>query len=595
MIKLQDYTPEIYYKQSRDFQLLGRLYDVVLNSIKTSADALYGLPKADRTMQTRILDLLSYTLGFTAKHEYSNTQLAAVCSVFPSLIKLKGSIQAIQLLGDTLLSAEGINEKFSCYAEGNTIQLFIPGALSTLTLFNDLLDYLLPAGMSCNIVRANTESVAIATEIATKVSGVHFFREGSNKRINLENTSIIPSILPNSSDKTITEMANYTRYTSRDEFIDIDTHEPYYSDAYLNPGMIGNTAILDYGKAVGLSKDPESKVYDNLIYGKAFYDIKYWLPIRTGTTPQNLDVNPSKTGQSPLDLWCKAAGVAVAPTARNVAVGFNSDTDDNIYTEMRYSAGNHTDGLNDTQYLTLELGTKIATSTLNFPNKQLLEAAYGNKAKIIGYTVTISKVINRALESEVSRKFTIYDADTAKIVKCLSGLTGDDLLPTADLTCESSYTLNLDYVSATEFSLPAVITEPIKKLSIDTTQNAKGKQLDPRLGADNLEQLAQETWLTYKPVCLTYFPVEDNTNAVTTIIPPRAEGSDDAITDAQGNPLHIRGIQESNEERIYPVYTHCWSTQTFTSLRLPQLYKSENGTIFSGRFNLIIKPIFETI
>ena len=44
MIKLQNYTPEIYYKESRDFQFIGRLYDLVLNSIKTEVDLLYYLP-----------------------------------------------------------------------------------------------------------------------------------------------------------------------------------------------------------------------------------------------------------------------------------------------------------------------------------------------------------------------------------------------------------------------------------------------------------------------------------------------------------------------------------------------------------------------
>jgi hypothetical protein len=44
MIKLQNYTPEIYYKESRDFQFIGRLFDLVLNAVKTDADLLYHIP-----------------------------------------------------------------------------------------------------------------------------------------------------------------------------------------------------------------------------------------------------------------------------------------------------------------------------------------------------------------------------------------------------------------------------------------------------------------------------------------------------------------------------------------------------------------------
>ena len=42
MIRLQDMTPSVYYDQSRDFQFIGRLFDVVLNSVKTNADMVYA-------------------------------------------------------------------------------------------------------------------------------------------------------------------------------------------------------------------------------------------------------------------------------------------------------------------------------------------------------------------------------------------------------------------------------------------------------------------------------------------------------------------------------------------------------------------------
>ena len=61
MIKLQNLTPEIYYKQSRDFQLIGRLFDIVLNYVKTNADNLYSLPIGN-DMNENLLNLLSYTL-----------------------------------------------------------------------------------------------------------------------------------------------------------------------------------------------------------------------------------------------------------------------------------------------------------------------------------------------------------------------------------------------------------------------------------------------------------------------------------------------------------------------------------------------------
>ena len=61
MIKLQDYTPEVYYRESRDFQFIGRLYDLVLNYVKTNADLIYSLPLSDNS-DNQFIDLMAMTL-----------------------------------------------------------------------------------------------------------------------------------------------------------------------------------------------------------------------------------------------------------------------------------------------------------------------------------------------------------------------------------------------------------------------------------------------------------------------------------------------------------------------------------------------------
>ena len=105
MIKLQNYTPEVYYNHSRDFQFIGRLYDIVLNSIKTNADLLYNL-RNNVNFNSKLVDLLTLTLGFKSKHQYNTKQLVALCSICPTILKNKGNIKAVQLAGQALLNAE---------------------------------------------------------------------------------------------------------------------------------------------------------------------------------------------------------------------------------------------------------------------------------------------------------------------------------------------------------------------------------------------------------------------------------------------------------------------------------------------------------
>lgn len=155
LIKFQDLTPEVYYKKSRDFQYIGRLFDLVLNNAKMNTDIISSLP-LNPDMDPRLLDLLALTLGFKSKHEYNTKQLAALCSIFPFVLRNKGSKLAIETACNALLNAEGITKGASIEVNNQTISIFLPSELSDLNLLKDLLNYILPAGMSCSLVQEAT-------------------------------------------------------------------------------------------------------------------------------------------------------------------------------------------------------------------------------------------------------------------------------------------------------------------------------------------------------------------------------------------------------------------------------------------------------
>lgn len=163
MIRLQDLTPAVYYKQSRDFQFIGRLYDLVLNYIKTNAANLYNLPSG-KNMDEQLLTLLAFTLGFKPTKKYNSKQLRAICSVLPTILQHKGSIQALVLATNALLAAEGVKQPLDYTLHPQQgITLYVAQELEDLNLFTDLLDYLLPAGLSCNIIKESQIVTAIET------------------------------------------------------------------------------------------------------------------------------------------------------------------------------------------------------------------------------------------------------------------------------------------------------------------------------------------------------------------------------------------------------------------------------------------------
>ena len=169
MIKIQNLTPQIYYNQSRDFQFIGRLYDLVLNYVKTNSDTLYYLP-LDNNVNEQTLSLLATTLGFKMRHTYDSRQLVALCSVLPKVLKYKGSLKAILIAAQAILSSNGIKQQLDYTIEENNTKLvlYVSSYLTNLNLLYDLLDYILPAGMSFAIVQELRETIDLSTEFSVE-------------------------------------------------------------------------------------------------------------------------------------------------------------------------------------------------------------------------------------------------------------------------------------------------------------------------------------------------------------------------------------------------------------------------------------------
>lgn len=157
MIKLQDLTPDVYYEHSRDFQLIGRLFDLVLNSVKTEADLLFNLPLSENSPNA-LLELLSYTFGLQLRpSKYTDEQLRAICSIAPTLIKNKGSLKAISMLCAAILRTAGTYGTYFISVTNTPtphITVSIPVGAQQKELLYDLLDQIVPAGLTFEVQQA---------------------------------------------------------------------------------------------------------------------------------------------------------------------------------------------------------------------------------------------------------------------------------------------------------------------------------------------------------------------------------------------------------------------------------------------------------
>ena len=164
MIRTQDLTPSIYYKESRDFQLFGRLYDIVFNYVKTNVDLMENFPINAHT-DSKLIELLARTLGFNNKLNYRNDDLNAICNVFISLMRDKGSLRSIKSLVRTILNVSDINKNHlvsrNTASKYPLIEIHVPDVVSNseIKLLEDVLEYILPIGVCYDIKTTKVSEV----------------------------------------------------------------------------------------------------------------------------------------------------------------------------------------------------------------------------------------------------------------------------------------------------------------------------------------------------------------------------------------------------------------------------------------------------
>ena len=155
MINFYNQVPSVYTSASRDFQYLSWLINIVLNSVKHNVDDLYNLPNTKSDI--KLTELLAMTLGFKVKRNYDEKQLTALVAVLPSILKYKGTKKALEIAAKALVKAAGsLGESRVDEYDGTSVKVTLPKDLTDIKLFLDLLDYILPAGMTCRIVPKNT-------------------------------------------------------------------------------------------------------------------------------------------------------------------------------------------------------------------------------------------------------------------------------------------------------------------------------------------------------------------------------------------------------------------------------------------------------
>lgn len=161
LLKLEDKTPPVYCRESRDFQLFLRLYNAVNNAVIDDTANLLNLTDS-RRIKTELLPLLQTKVGFFSNYNVNSEMLRYILAAFPDIVKNKGSIEGIKQAVRVYLKVANVKtdlqvycvtksgEKGGVYLEDHTIVIGInnTGDVHDLYILEELLKYILPVGYS---------------------------------------------------------------------------------------------------------------------------------------------------------------------------------------------------------------------------------------------------------------------------------------------------------------------------------------------------------------------------------------------------------------------------------------------------------------
>ncbi len=174
MFRTQENVPEIYVRESRDFQLLGRLLDITQNSVKNDINTIVNITNPFK-INDRMLELMSTKVGFFAKYAYDGKILRYINAAFAYILKNKGSKRGIEEAISTILKVDGIVETPTIIIDNSiyTIKIFTGTKIYNKTALMDILSYIVPIGYTYTIEEAiRSDDSASITQTTDEVKHI---------------------------------------------------------------------------------------------------------------------------------------------------------------------------------------------------------------------------------------------------------------------------------------------------------------------------------------------------------------------------------------------------------------------------------------
>ena len=152
MIWFQNNVPQVYVEESRDFQLIGRIIETIINANIYNNNSILSTLDAKK-INERLLELLATKVGFYHKHNIDVKVLRYIISAFPYIIKYKGSKKGIESAINVILKIEQPMEPPEINIDNinYSINIYTNKKLVNKDALSDILEYIVPVGYTYSI------------------------------------------------------------------------------------------------------------------------------------------------------------------------------------------------------------------------------------------------------------------------------------------------------------------------------------------------------------------------------------------------------------------------------------------------------------
>ena len=160
MFRLEHNVPQVYIEQSRDFQLLCRLYDCINNAVRYDINSMLSILDPMK-ISDRLLNLMCTKVGFFTNRNYDSLLLRYILAAFPFALKYKGSKHGIEIAVSAILKAESefrvlddtksIDSLITIDNTQHCVRIYTTVEIINKSALKDFLKYIMPIGYTHTI------------------------------------------------------------------------------------------------------------------------------------------------------------------------------------------------------------------------------------------------------------------------------------------------------------------------------------------------------------------------------------------------------------------------------------------------------------